>query len=85
MWNDRLRVAESAKAGWDELDDAGRDIARRALEQLDDDPIIGAPLFAPFRGIWSHRLGNVRVLYRIAPEAGAVYVLVIQSVPETGS
>jgi mRNA-degrading endonuclease RelE of RelBE toxin-antitoxin system len=85
LWNDRLRIAESAKSGWDGLDEAGREIARTALEKLDEDPIIGSPLFAPFRGIWSYRLGEMRILYRIAPEAGTVFVLRIERVSETES
>ena len=85
MWNDRLRIAESAKKGWDALDEAGREVARAAIENLDEDPIIGAPLFAPFRGMWSYRLGELRIIYRVAPEAGLVFVLMIAAAPETVS
>jgi len=82
LWNDRLRFAESARDGWDALDESGRGIARTALEKLDEDPIIGAPLYAPFRGIWSYRFGNLRILYRIAPEARAIFVLKIDWIRE---
>ncbi|HUF19023.1 MAG TPA: type II toxin-antitoxin system RelE/ParE family toxin [Thermoanaerobaculia bacterium] len=84
MWNDRLRIAESAGRSWETLDESQRQIARTALEQLDEDPIVGVPLYAPFRGIWSHRLGNLRILYRIAPEARSIFVLRIEWIEEVG-
>lgn len=77
MWSDRLRLAERVSSDWQRLDDADRDAAKVALRLLDDDPIAGAPLFPPFRGIWSLRMGHLRILYRLAPEARAVFVLSI--------
>jgi mRNA-degrading endonuclease RelE of RelBE toxin-antitoxin system len=85
LWNDRLRIAEGAEAAWRALHDSQREVARSALKQLDDDPIIGVPLYAPFRGIWSYRLGHLRILYRIAPEARAVFVLRIEWIEEVSS
>lgn len=84
MWNDRLRIVESATAAWESFDESQREIARTAFEQLDEDPIIGVPLYAPFRGVWSYRLGNLRVLYRIAPEARALFIIRIEWVVEVG-
>jgi mRNA-degrading endonuclease RelE of RelBE toxin-antitoxin system len=78
LWNDRLRFAERVADDWRNLSAEEREVARMALERLDDDPIAGAPLFAPFRGIWSCRIGSVRILYRLAPEARAVFVLMIE-------
>ncbi|HEX9160532.1 MAG TPA: type II toxin-antitoxin system RelE/ParE family toxin [Thermoanaerobaculia bacterium] len=77
MWNDRLRIAESVEAGWKSLTSAERDVVRNALERIDEDPIIGAPLFEPYKGLWSYRVGGLRILYRIMPEARFVVILSI--------
>lgn len=82
MWNDRLRIVEGASVAWESFDESQRDITRTALEQLDEDPIIGVPLYAPYRGVWSYRLGNLRILYRIAPEARAIFIIRIEWVAE---
>ncbi len=82
MWNDRLRIVESVEASWKTLDESQRGVARTALERLDEDPILGVPLYAPFRGVWSYRLGDLRILYRIAPEARAIFVIRIEWVPD---
>jgi mRNA-degrading endonuclease RelE of RelBE toxin-antitoxin system/PHD/YefM family antitoxin component YafN of YafNO toxin-antitoxin module len=47
------------------------------LRRIDDDPIAGAPLFEPLKGVWSARDGALRVVYRIDVEARAVYVMII--------
>ncbi|HUO85433.1 MAG TPA: type II toxin-antitoxin system RelE/ParE family toxin [Thermoanaerobaculia bacterium] len=62
---------------WRKLTGEERDAVREALERIDDDPIIGAPLFEPLRGIWSYRSGGLRILYQVAPEARMVVVLKI--------
>ncbi len=77
MWNDRLRIAESLTAQWTALTDDERRAARDALERIDDDPIAGAPLFEPLRGIWSMHAGPLRIVYRIVPEARLVVILSI--------
>ena len=46
-----------------------------AFERIDDDPIAGAPLFEPLKGLWVYRAEHLRVLYRVAPEIGGVVVL----------
>lgn len=85
MWNDRLRVAERVASDWTNLDAETRQQARKALEELDEDPIMGAPLFAPLRGYWSYRVGTLRVVYRISPEARFVAIVKIEKVAEEPS
>jgi mRNA-degrading endonuclease RelE of RelBE toxin-antitoxin system len=52
-------------------------MAMRALEAIDEDPIAGAPLFEPLRGLWSYRAEHLRIVYRIVAEARFVVVLSI--------
>jgi mRNA-degrading endonuclease RelE of RelBE toxin-antitoxin system len=77
LWNDRLRIAEPVEAEWKSLSEAERQMVRKALEMIDEDPISGVPLFEPFRGLWSVRTGHLRIVYRIMPEARFVVVLFI--------
>ena len=77
MWNDRLRFAERVEKDWRALTDEQRAVAARALETIDEDPIIGAPLFEPLRGYWSYRNDGVRIIYRIVTEARFIVVLSI--------
>jgi mRNA-degrading endonuclease RelE of RelBE toxin-antitoxin system len=77
MWNDRLRIAERVGEEWRALSPEEQDAARVALEHIDDDPIAGAPLFEPLRGLWSYRADNLRIVYRIVAEARFVVVLSI--------
>ena len=77
MWNDRLRFAESVEGQWKSLSGEERDMVRKALEAIDEDPISGVPLFEPFKGLWSYRAGHLRILYRIMPEARFAVVLFI--------
>jgi PHD/YefM family antitoxin component YafN of YafNO toxin-antitoxin module len=53
-----------------------------AFARIADDPIAGAPLFEPLRGLWSYRDGPLRVVYRIVPEARYVLVLAAETVEE---
>jgi mRNA-degrading endonuclease RelE of RelBE toxin-antitoxin system/PHD/YefM family antitoxin component YafN of YafNO toxin-antitoxin module len=78
--NDRLRISESAERDWNGLADHEREATRTALVLLDEDPIAGAPLFEPLRGIWSHRIGHLRIVYQIMPEARFVLILAIARV-----
>lgn len=82
MWNDRLRIAESVEAEWQSLSSEEQDWVRNALERIDEDPIIGAPLFEPLKGLWSYRTKHLRILYRIMPEARFVVILSIARAPE---
>jgi mRNA-degrading endonuclease RelE of RelBE toxin-antitoxin system len=77
MWNDRLRITESVLAQWSALNDGERAAVRKALETIDDDPIIGAPLFDPLHGYWSYVIDGLRIIYRIVADARFVVVLSI--------
>jgi mRNA-degrading endonuclease RelE of RelBE toxin-antitoxin system len=83
LWNDRLRIAESVEAEWQSLTKEEREMVRSALAAIDEDPIIGAPLFEPFKGLWSYRTGWLRILYRIMPEARFIVVLSIARAAES--
>jgi mRNA-degrading endonuclease RelE of RelBE toxin-antitoxin system len=75
MWNDRLRIAESVLPQWNALNDVERAAARRALELIDEDPIAGAPLYEPLRGMWSVHADGLRIVYRIVAEGRFVAIL----------
>ncbi len=77
MWNDRLRFAERVEHDWHVLSPEEQATVKDALEAIDEDPILGAPLFEPLRGYWSRRVGHLRIVYRLAPEARFVIVLSI--------
>jgi mRNA-degrading endonuclease RelE of RelBE toxin-antitoxin system len=77
LWNDRLRIAESVLPQWKALNDTEREAVRRVLETIDEDPIIGAPLFEPLHGYWSCPVDGLRIIYRIVAEARFVVVLSI--------
>ena len=77
MGNDRLRIVESVEAQWNSLAAHEREIARDMLMKIDEDPIIGAPLYEPLRGLWSARRENLRIIYRIMAEARFVVILAI--------
>ena len=77
MWNDRLRIAESVEPQWKSLTDVERAAVRKELERIDDDPIIGAPLFDPLHGYWSLPVGALRIVYRIVADARFVAILSI--------
>jgi mRNA-degrading endonuclease RelE of RelBE toxin-antitoxin system len=84
MWNDRLRIVESVLPQWRGLAAHEREKVRAAMQLIDDDPIIGAPLFEPLRGYWSYRVEHLRILYRIVSEARFIVILSISRVAETG-
>jgi len=77
MWNDRLRFAERVEHDWRALSAGERANILAALEVIDEDPIIGAPLFEPLRGYWSYRAGHLRIVYRVMAEARFIVVLSI--------
>lgn len=74
--NDRLRIPDSTVADIAAID---ANLIRAAFEKIDEDPIIGAPLFDPYRGWWSYRTEQLRVIYRIVAEARFVVILSVQS------
>jgi mRNA-degrading endonuclease RelE of RelBE toxin-antitoxin system len=77
MWNDRLRLAESVEKQWKSLSHDDRQQVLTALEAIDEDPIVGAPLMEPLRGYWTYRTDALRIVYRIMSEARFVVVLSI--------
>ncbi|HEV3486873.1 MAG TPA: type II toxin-antitoxin system Phd/YefM family antitoxin [Vicinamibacterales bacterium] len=78
---ERVRLAISAEAAVNALAEHEREIVRDALQRIDDDPIIGAPLFDPLKGLWSYRAEHLRVIYRIVAEARWVVVLSVTRAP----
>ena len=80
VWNDRVRIAESALREWPDLSEEEQNLAAAAIRKIDDDPIAGAPLFEPFKGLWSYRTGDLRIVYRIVIEARLIAVLAISRV-----
>lgn len=62
---------------WSALTAEERAIVLTALESIDEDPIAGAPLFEPLRGLWSYRAEHLRIVYRIVAEARFVVILSI--------
>jgi mRNA-degrading endonuclease RelE of RelBE toxin-antitoxin system len=82
LWNDRLRIAEAVETEWRSLGSEEQQLVRKALEAIDEDPIIGAPLFEPLKGLWSYRIAHLRILYRIMPEARFVVILSITRAAE---
>jgi len=82
MWNDRLRLSESVADDWSVLAPHEREAVSAGLERIDEDPIAGAPLYEPLRGLWSYRVGHLRVIYRIMPEARFVMILSIARAAE---
>jgi antitoxin YefM len=71
--NDRVRIPDSVAAF--PLSDEERELIAAAYERIDEDPIAGAPLFEPLRGLWSYRTQHLRVVYRIFPEARFIVVM----------
>ena len=76
MWNDRLRFAESVEGQWKTFSSDERARLLSALEVIDENPIIGAPLLEPLRGYWSHRVDGLRIVYRIVTERIIVVVAI---------
>jgi len=74
---DRLRATESVERTWQLLPDDRRKAVVEALTVIEEDPIIGAPLFEPLRGLWCYRRDGIRIIYRILAEARFVLILAI--------
>ena len=71
------RVWLAASANDAQLADHERALLDGALQNIDDDPIAGAPLFDPLKGLWVYRAEHLRIVYRIVAEVGRVVVLSI--------
>jgi mRNA-degrading endonuclease RelE of RelBE toxin-antitoxin system len=80
MPNQRIHITNRADAAWQQLDETERKTVHDALVIIDEDPIAGAPLFAPLRGYWSYRIGALRIVYRIVAEARFVLIVSIAKV-----
>lgn len=89
--NDSLLYAKIVEADEEEIEQRGRyerlrfarsvaPIYDAALRRIELDPIAGAPLFEPLKGLWSYRAGELRIVYKIVPEARVVVVLNIARV-----
>ena len=92
--NDSLLFARLAEADEEEVEQRGRyewlrfakgvaPIYDAALRRIELDPIAGAPLFEPLKGLWSYRTDDLRIIYKIIPEARSVVVLSITRIPMT--
>jgi PHD/YefM family antitoxin component YafN of YafNO toxin-antitoxin module/Txe/YoeB family toxin of Txe-Axe toxin-antitoxin module len=86
--NDSLLFAKLAEADEEEVEQRGKyerlrfaksaaPIYDAALRRIELDPIIGAPLFEPLKGLWSYRTEELRVIYKIVAEAKIVVVLYV--------
>jgi mRNA-degrading endonuclease RelE of RelBE toxin-antitoxin system len=72
---ERVWLAASAKEAWTALAHHERALIEDALGKIDDDPIAGAPLFDPLKGLWVYRVEHLRIVYRVAAEIGRVVVM----------
>jgi mRNA-degrading endonuclease RelE of RelBE toxin-antitoxin system/PHD/YefM family antitoxin component YafN of YafNO toxin-antitoxin module len=63
---ERLRFAKSAPRIFDS-----------SFRIIENDPIAGAPLFEPLKGLWSYRADDLRIIYKIVAEARIVVILSI--------
>lgn len=90
--NDSLLFAKLAEADEEEVEQRGRyerlrfaksvpPIYDAALRRIELDPIAGAPLFDPLKGLWSYRTPELRIIYKIVAEAKMVVVLAIMRMP----
>ena len=86
--NDSLLFARLAEADEEEVEQRGRyewlrfaksaaPIYDAALRRIELDPICGAPLFEPLKGLWSYRTEELRIIYKIVAEARMVVILSI--------
>jgi PHD/YefM family antitoxin component YafN of YafNO toxin-antitoxin module/Txe/YoeB family toxin of Txe-Axe toxin-antitoxin module len=86
--NDSLLFAKISEADNEEVEQRGRyerlrfaksaaPIYDAALRRIELDPICGAPLFEPLKGLWSYRTDELRIIYKIVAEARMVVILTI--------
>jgi mRNA-degrading endonuclease RelE of RelBE toxin-antitoxin system len=68
---ERLRFAKSVAPIYD-----------AALRRIELDPIAGAPLFEPLKGLWSYRTEELRIIYKIVAEAKIVVVLHVMRIEQ---
>jgi mRNA-degrading endonuclease RelE of RelBE toxin-antitoxin system/PHD/YefM family antitoxin component YafN of YafNO toxin-antitoxin module len=73
----RLRITRAGQDGLAPLAGVERRLVLSTLVRINDNPIAGAPLFEPLKGLWSHRSGQIRIIYKIVAEASMVVILSI--------
>lgn len=73
----RLRMSRAATEGLAAITGIERRLLLSTLARINDNPITGAPLFDPLKGLWSQRSGAIRVIYKIVAEASFVVILSI--------
>ena len=73
----RLRITRAGQEGLDALSGTERKLVLSTLVRINDNPIAGAPLFEPLKGLWSHRSGELRIIYKIVADARIVVILSI--------
>lgn len=73
----RLRITRAGQDGLAALTGIERRLVLSTLVRINDNPIAGAPLFEPLKGLWSHRSGEVRIIYKIVADARMVVILSI--------
>ncbi|HEU4888462.1 MAG TPA: type II toxin-antitoxin system Phd/YefM family antitoxin [Thermoanaerobaculia bacterium] len=73
----RLRITRAGQEGLSALTGIERRLVLSTLVRINDNPIAGAPLFEPLKGLWSHRSGEVRIIYKIVADASMVVILSI--------
>lgn len=73
----RLRITRAGQEGLDALSGTERKLVLSTLVRINDNPIAGAPLFEPLKGLWSHRSGELRIIYKIVADASIVVILSI--------
>lgn len=86
--NDALLYARLAEADEEEVESRGvyerlrfaKSVPRifdASFRAIENDPIAGAPLFEPLKGLWSYRTDTLRIIYKIVAEARMVVILSI--------
>jgi len=73
----RLQITKAAQEGLDALEGIERRLVLSTLARINDNPIAGAPLFEPLKGLWVQRSGEIRIVYKIVADARAVVILSI--------
>jgi PHD/YefM family antitoxin component YafN of YafNO toxin-antitoxin module len=92
--NDSLLFARIAEADAEEIEQRGKyerlrfarsaaPIYDAALRRIELDPIVGAPLFEPLKGLWSYRTDELRIIYKIVAEAKMVVILYVTRMEES--
>jgi len=74
---ERIVLSSMAGESLEELAGVTRRRALSSLARINLDPICGAPLFEPLKGLWSYRTEELRIIYKIRAEARMVVILSI--------